>query len=132
MYLRFVTSERDDATGAEAGLFGIAYEIRWEEAEAPEWIRIQVDQEIDWFNEHLDRPDRLWRRGGRHGRIHGVCWFRSEAAVAIGHARYLAWLLTEADYPVLELRSRRPGEIIWQDDQQIVARPPRDLPRMFA
>ena len=44
----------------------------------------------------------------------------------------MGWLLTEAGYPVLELRSRHPGEILWRDDQQIVARPPRDLPRLFA
>ena len=64
MYLRFVTAVRDEATGAETGLFGIAIDVKWADAAAPDWIRDQITREVDWFNRNLDAPGRLWRRGG--------------------------------------------------------------------
>ena len=40
-----------------------------------------------------------------------------------------AW---QAGEPVLERRRDDPGEILWQDAQQVVAKPPRDLGHVFA
>ena len=51
---------------------------------------------------------------------------------AISRARYLCWLLEEAGIPVREIRRDRPGEIIWRDHMQVVAKPERDHPVMFA
>ena len=132
MYIRFVVSDWDAWSGAESGLFGPAFDIKNDRLAAPEWIQQQVVEELDWFNAHLDAPAKLDRRAGRWGRFYGICWFRPEAVEAINRARYMAWLLTEAGYPVLELRRDNPGEVLWQDPLQVVARPPRGMPRMFA
>lgn len=131
MYIRFVVSEWDTWARAEVGFFGTAYDIKYQEQPTDAWIRDQVTRELDWFKENLPVPDRLNRRAGRFGRVHGVCWFDPAAAEAISRARYVAWLLTEAGRPVLELRRRKPGEIIWRDPMQVVAKPPRDHPRLF-
>ena len=131
MYLRFVVSERDKWTGAERGFFGPAIAVKYWERRAPAWIREQICEELDWFNEHLDAPKKLERSAGRRGSVYGVCWFRPEAVEAVSRARYVGWLLTEAGIPVRGLRRAHPGEIIWKDDMQVVAKPPRDLPLLF-
>ncbi len=118
-------------TGAETGLFGHAGDIKYEVLQVPTWIRREITAELDWFNSNLDAPEKLERSAGRRGKVYGVCWFRPGAGEAINRARYMAWLMTEAGYPALELRRDHPGEIIWRDDLQVVAKPPRELSRMF-
>ena len=131
MYLRFVVSKRDKWTGAESGFFGPAYAVKHRERRAPAWIRDQICAELAWFDEHLDKPKRLERSAGRRGWVYGVCWFRPEATEAISRARYVSWLLTETGIPVREHKRAKPGEIIWKDAMQVVAKPPRDLPLLF-
>jgi hypothetical protein len=131
MYLRFVVPHRDVRTRAERGFFATAYMVKWRSLEAPAWIRDEVTRELNWFDENLDAPRKLGRTAGRFGPVWGLCWFRPEAREAINRARYVGWLLTDVGHPVAGLKRDDPGEIIWQDDCQLVAKPPRDLPRMF-
>ncbi|MFK7945467.1 MAG: hypothetical protein AB8B85_21515 [Paracoccaceae bacterium] len=131
MYIRFVTSELDEWSGAEIGFFQPAIAVKYEKVPADDWIRTEITDQVDWFNEHLDAPEKLDRSAGLRGRVYGICWFRPEAVEAVSRARYMAWLLTEAGIPVLDLKRRDPGEIIWRDLMQVVAKPPRDLPRLF-
>ncbi len=131
MYFRYVVRDRDVRLGLELGFFQRAYMVRNNEIESPSWIRAILWDELGWINLNLDVPERFGRRGGRRGRIEGICWFRPEAGEAIKRARYVAWLMSEASVPVEELRREDPGEIIWRDDQQVVAKPPKDLRRAF-
>ncbi len=131
MYIRFVVPERDVLTGVETGFFEGVFAIKYREHETADWLRSEVVRELDWFNDNLDTPDRLTRRRGRHGSIRGVCWFRPEAKEAISRAHYVCWLLEEAGIPVRKVRRQHPGEIIWRDHMQIVARPTRGHPVAF-
>ncbi|MEM0987776.1 MAG: hypothetical protein AAGK00_02775 [Pseudomonadota bacterium] len=131
MYLRFVIPERDTETGVETGFFSGLLDIKYGETGAQQWIYDEVCRELTWFNTHLDAPRRLTRPGGRRGDVRGVCWFRPQAGEAISRARYCAWLLEEAGIATRVLRRAQPGEIIWCDDMQIVAKPARDHPRLF-
>lgn len=97
----------------------------------PNWLRKELRGELDWFDEYLDVSDRLWRTFRGRGTIYGVCWFRPEADEAIRRALYATWLMEEAGTPTREIRAWQPGEIMWRDPLQIVAKPPRDIPRGF-
>ena len=132
MYMRFVVSAIHGDTGAEAGFFQQAYCVARDEARVEDWLRLQLRAELNWFDDRLDVPEELARRFKRRRTIHGVCWFRPEAGDHIRHARYAAWLMTEAGVPVREIRIDHPGQILWSDRAQVVAKPPRDLPRAFA
>ena len=131
MHFRYVVRERDCESGRELGFFQRAYKVRNNEIEADTWIREELWIELDWFNLNLDVPTRFGRHTGRRGWVEGICWFRPEASEAINRARYVSWLMTEAGVPVEELRRDNPGEVIWWDDLQVVAKPPRDLRRAF-
>lgn len=141
MFLRFVTNlplaQNIDLTdrpvdrialqnaNVSVGFFR-AYDRVMESASAPKWLRAELENEMAWFDRNLRAPKRLTvkrRRFRRRRDLPGVCWFRPEAREHIRRARYVAWLLTEADAPVREIRSRNPGEVIWNDAHQIVATP---------
>ena len=131
MYIRFVLPLFERRYGGEAGFFHEAYEIRDSEDRAPDWLRKELREQLSWFNEHLPAPGRIERRFKRRRTIHGLCWFQPSAAECIQRARYSGWLMTEAGAPVREIRSRNPGEVMWRDDYQLVAKAPCDLPRAF-
>jgi hypothetical protein len=131
MYIRFVVPARDEWSGVEVGIFRGVDETLFGLTRASDWLLDEVDREYAWFNRNMAVPKVLERNGGRHGYIHGVCWFSPEAGEAISRAHYLAWLLEEADIPVCELRSDHPGQIIWRDKMQVVAKPSRNHPRVF-
>jgi len=76
---------------------------------------------LNWFNEHLCAPERVFYRPHRKAAVSGVCWFRSSSQEHVSKGRYLAWLLEDIGYPITEMRSRSPGRILWNDPHQIVA-----------
>lgn len=124
MYIRYVLSWRHPASRVEAGFFSLAYRVAAEDR-VPEWIRAELMREIEWFDARLPVPGRLRLRFRRRRAIEGICWFRPEAGEAIVRARYVGWLMTEAGAPLQEIRTADPGEIMWRDAMQVVARPPR-------
>ena len=129
MYVRFVTPLRDPDTGAETGFFRARWYLR--RVGCPDWIQTELDQQFDWFNEHLPMPGRVERQFRRRSSISGVCWFRPGATECIERARYCAWLISEGGVPVVAIKLRRPREILWRDDHQLVIRPTADTPQAF-
>ncbi len=111
------------ARGATLGIFAPAYGFRNRE-QTPEWLRAGLAEEIDWFERNLDVPGRFGVVTRRSPRPYaGICWFRSDAREAIRHADAIAALLNECGVPLARIVSEAPGEIVWRDDQQVVAIP---------
>lgn len=131
MYIRFVIPVHDAGCRAELGLFSGVFEIFDNKRLFGQWQRDELRREVDWLNEHLDVPDELGCRFGRHGRRNGICWFRDTAQACIRRARYAGWLMGELGTPVAQIRSRRPGPLVWADDQQVVALAGPHVPRAF-
>ena len=131
MYIRYVLPWRDPDSRVEAGFFRAAYDVARGEDRVPGWIRAELRRELDWFDERLPVPYRVCRSFKRRRTIHGICWFRPQADEAIDRARYAGWLMTEAGVPVREIRASRLEEVLWRDDQQVVAKPGRGLPVAF-
>ena len=130
MYVRFVTPLRDRSTGAETGFFRAAWYLH--KVGCADWIHHELDVQFDWFNEHLPVPGRVARYFKRRDPVRGVCWFQSSARECIERARYCAWLIGEGGVPVEPISPRRPGEVIWRDDHQLVMRPDATTPKAFA
>jgi hypothetical protein len=49
-----------------------------------------------------------------------VAWFKDSATGSIQQMRMLAVLLAQHDRPVRMLRSRNPGKVLYEDDDQVV------------
>ncbi len=130
MYLRFVVPYRDPDSRVEGGIFQGVGSVMSDQRQ-PEWLRLQLRRDVDWFNANLPVPDRLWLSFRRRGTRYGVCWFRPGARIAIDHARSIRWLMIEAGCRVDEIYTDQPGTVFYRDDWQIVAQAGPHIPAAF-
>lgn len=130
MYLRFVCGKRHPHADAELGIYFASMEVDWEEQ--PKWLKHEFDEAFTRFC-YLKVPVVLKSATRHRYAKKSLCWLKPEAEWLINEMRYCAWLLTEAGMPIREIRSRHPGTILWQDEDQIVSLPDRvRVPRAFA
>lgn len=120
MYVRFIvlTPNRRPAPG----LFRSDFDPH-EDAALPEWIRDAARRHYDWFGDNLPIPRRLTVMSRRRPVYAGICWFRPAAREHIARAPELAWLIEEAGHATQMIATRHPGQILYRDDFQIVAKP---------
>ena len=127
MYIRFISPERASRGRGCYGLFQAAVDLVYDE-QIPDFVYAPVREELDWFNANLPAPkDRHFCvRSRKVWRDDGICWFRDDAREMIAHAHLLARLVREWHVPITLLNTRNPGQILYQDDYQIVAKPDAD------
>lgn len=123
MLVRFVSSIPDpENSHAPAGLFMVAGWVRdREEAAAADLARLQLLR--DWFNDNLDRPRRFNRSRRANRREKAISWFRDSAVAHIRQAREMAAIVGASGYEIREIRTRRPGYVVYEDVFQVVAEP---------
>ena len=128
MYVRFIVPSRG-RRGADHGLFrhaGFSADDGRVHAALREAIRI----ELDWFNANLPVPKRRVFLVKSRGRWlpDGICWFVDDAREMIVHSFALASLLRECGVAATKVATRRPGQILYRDAWQIVAKPEEGTP----
>lgn len=87
------------------------YELTW-------FLEIEA-----WFDEHLKRPDRLTWSSRPHAPKTAITWMKMSASEHVARMRELAVLLEHKDIPVEELRTEKPGYIVYEDEFQVAAVP---------
>ena len=124
MYVRFVLYTERDERGVSVGPFAEAYRLLDDEDSLCEYDLLVLEETIDWFETELRAPRRTykWDRGFKAG----YCWFRDSAREHIHRMRVLAWLLGQYGQPLTMIRGTRPGQILYEDADQILAVPYRD------
>ncbi|HET8611640.1 MAG TPA: hypothetical protein VFL92_02625 [Sphingomonas sp.] len=131
MYVRFI-SPWPVRRGVHRGLFGPAYVLWWDERTA-EGVRLAIRHELDWFERELPAP--AWRtfrvKSKKRWVPHGICWFQGEARAMVGHAFALAALIGECGVPIAKRVTHRPGQILYRDAWQIVAKPDAATPTLW-
>lgn len=129
MYLRFVSPRPADRGRGHYGLFQPAYGIAYA-PETPEALRTAIWAEIDWFCDKLPAPHggRFWVKSKKRWYAEGICWFRDTAREMLAHAHVLASLLREEGVYVTRIETEVPGQILYRDDWQIVAKPGERTP----
>lgn len=122
VYVRFVIAERDLRTDRELGVFTALYRLEREGKLAPheiDWFRLIEE----WFDEHLDRPSRLTRSTRNNAPKRAITWLKMSATEHVSRMRELVALLEYKDVPVQELRTAKPGYVVYEDDHQVAAVP---------
>lgn len=76
-----------------------------------------------WFNANLTSPKRLAWSSRPNAPNRAISWFKLAAAEHIAHMRELVALLEHKDIAVEELRTDKPGYIVYEDEHQIAAIP---------
>jgi hypothetical protein len=124
MYLRFTVPGAVTRAGIAPGPFAVASDLAWRHHDAP--VGHALRHELDWFNDHLPVPKGRQpfavRAKGRWFKD-GVCWFRAEARACISRMHVMAALIEDCGVPVTRQVSRSPGQILYRDPYQVVAKP---------
>jgi hypothetical protein len=138
-YVRFVSADPHPTVDAELGMFAKRNEIDFSEMKGS----IQRAQDEAWY----------WFRPGGGGGLHrpnlrghlrnqavrkSLFWFVADAAFwgqekgsVVRRARQLGEVLTSAGFEIREIQTDHPGEIIWHDYTQVLARPTSAVERAF-
>lgn len=125
--IRFVTDGRHPPYGHRTGIFPSAYKARREK-----WLSSGSHDELCdlllWFKDNLPIPDRFAASRRPHAEHSGISWIRTSAHDHMRRLRRIAELLGSVGIPVHELRTTRPGYILYEDEHQVVALPFGDTP----
>lgn len=132
MYVRFHSPWAEVRRGVHYGLFGPAYSTA-RDRRVGEGLRRALWHEIGWFEDHLPVPGHrdFCVRSKKSWRKVGICWFTGDAREMIAHAFVLACLLRECGVPVTKVATHRPGQILYRDAWQIVAKPDAATPTVW-
>jgi len=137
VYLRFTSADAvhlglRGGKPVHRGIFGPAYRVRRDKT-YPQYLRQAISHELSWFEDELPVPPyaRFQVRSKTWWRSQGICWFRAEARDMIRRAFGLRALLDECDILIAELHTDQPGQILYKDDFQIVAKPAASTPTVW-
>jgi hypothetical protein len=122
MYVRFVSTRQHPNTGVQVGVFQTRLLLAKAEPMA-EWDAARLSALKDWFNLHLEKPERVARSRRPNGHHAAVSWFKVSAHEHIARARELAALLEQYGVPTRMLTTERPGYVVYEDEFQVAAEP---------
>jgi hypothetical protein len=129
VFVRFVIRDTDEMSGYRQGFFTEAYRLRRERhLQADEHQKL--DELLKWLGKNLDVPKRFnrsrskgsWRRDTR-----GICWFKTGSTEHVSKAQQVAQIMRRNGIDIFELKSDRPGFLVFEDAHQIVAEPFSDV-----
>jgi hypothetical protein len=126
--IRFVTQRRHPSDGHRTGIFQEAYRL-WHAATLSAVDHAELREILDWFNAHLEHPQRFAASPREHASKTAISWIRASAGQHVAQLRRLAALVNDASISVDELHTTRPGYIIYRDAYQVIARPFADTPQ---
>jgi hypothetical protein len=127
MYLRFVVAERDGTSHERRGVFQALYRLRRAGALATHEEAWFAEAE-DWFAHHLKRPRRLAETRRPNAPDRAISWLKASAVEHVSRMRDLAALLEHKGVSVEELRTARPGYVVYEDEYQVATIPFAETP----
>jgi hypothetical protein len=122
VYVRFVVTIRDARSGHQQGIFTALYALEREgqlAASELDWFH-SIEE---WFNEHLTRPERLTWSSRPNAPQRAITWLKMSASEHVSRMRELVALLEHKDVPVEELRTEKPGYVVYEVQHQVAAVP---------
>lgn len=129
MYLRFTVPVGHGGTVTRAniapGPFRLASNLYWDGDHDNDPVLFALRRELDWFNDRLPVPSRLSVRAKGVWWRDGVCWFRDDAREMLAHMQALVSLVEDCGVPVTRSWTRDPGQLLYRDRWQVVAKPER-------
>lgn len=119
MYLRFKTSFVDAYEGKRYGVFQAAYYLLNSD-ELYEHDKARLDEVWAWFRHHLNRPDVYQRNKPEYN---AICWFKPTAQEHVQKMHEMIGILELYGYNVWKVKCRKPGYVVYEDDEQVAVIP---------
>lgn len=107
------------------GLFMAMEELR-DKNELYDYEEKLVSELHHWFDLYLEAPPIQASDSNYYSTPMAISWFKSSAEKHISKMREFGYILEAHDVFVTELRTERPGKILYEDRYQIAAVPFKD------
>ncbi len=120
MYIRFQGKRQNKTSASKLGIFQLAYELR-DQIDLPTYTHDELQKHLSWFDKHLRSPEIL--EEDEHHRA--IAWFHPQAKEALDHIWAIKAILEEAGYHIDLVKSDDPGNEIYADGWQMIAKPRR-------
>ena len=127
MFLRFTVPGTVTRARVAPGPFRVASDLYWGGDHDNDPILIALREELDWFNKWLPVPRRFGVVAKGKWWSDGICWFRDDAREMLAHMYALVSLVEDCGVPVTHNWTRDPGQMLYRDRWQVVAKPDRYL-----
>jgi hypothetical protein len=127
MYLRFVVADRDPTSQQPRGVFQALYRLQ-RAGELAQHEAAWFAETEEWFSRHLKRPSRLAGSSRPNAPARAISWIKASAIEHVSRMRDLAALLEHKGVPVEELRTTRPGYVVYEDEYQVATIPFAETP----
>ncbi len=122
MFLRFVIANKDPDSARRQGLFQTMATLRDSGA-------LTIDEEAsykqiyEWFTKNLKKPTSFTRSSKPHAKKVALSWFKTGATEHVSRMREVVAILYAHGVDVTELKTSRPGYVVYEDQDQVAAEP---------
>jgi hypothetical protein len=120
--IRFIVMQRDEDSLVEKGIIMAAAELE-EAVSTSDADRKVIRKTFDWFNRNLPVPHRLARSRRANAHDKAISWFKPSAIECIERMSILIEVLKRNGVLVKSIQTSRPGYVVYEDAQQVVAEP---------
>jgi hypothetical protein len=117
-YVRFQSQVPNLGTNHKLGIFQIAFKVR-DASETSVHDANEITRHIDWLKMHLQSPEIL--RNTENYRA--ICWFKDTAHEPMKRIWSIKPHVEAYGYWINVIKTWQPGNIIYEDGWQIVAKP---------
>ena len=121
-FVRFVCFQTVEGGRSRLGLFQAIDDAR-DNPNSPDWALKEIGEVYGWFKANLAVPDRFQKGGWKGVGQPGLSWFKDTTVEHISQMHRLKAALQDCGVHVETFTTRDPGDIIFQDQHQIVAEP---------
>ena len=125
IYIRLVIDKNDEDSGRKMGLF-MAMQLLRDNNELYDYEELLVKELYHWFDLYLDAPPVQASESNYYSTPMAISWFKSSAVKHISKMREFGHILEGHNIYVTELKTERPGKILYEDNYQIAAVPFKD------
>ena len=122
MYIRFLAEFKNDNDETDTGIFQAAAFLR-RSHKTYDYDKQFLLEIRDWFNLHLEKPDRFNKAKRKNAQNVSLSWFKSTATVHLQKMYEMKQILDKYDIEVTEIMRENPGYIIYEDDYQVSTLP---------
>ena len=129
MFIRFVSGEIDEDSRVSAGIFCAASNLLEERALDDNDFAALTDL-MGWFHTHLKGPFD-YRLRSPHRARRAICWFKPTAFEHLARTWEMARILERNDVYIWVIKASRTGNVLYEDDAQILAEPSVEIRRVL-
>jgi hypothetical protein len=118
LYIRFQGRVKNSRANSCLGIFQMAFELRDGQI-LEKYFEKELVESIDWLKMHLKSPDVL-KRGES---FRAISWFQPRAKEPLKRIRKIKFILEEHGYIIDTIKTKNPGNVIYEDGWQVIAIP---------